>query len=286
MPRSLFPTVLCSCLLTAAALAAPPSARIAIHSVASGHYAPPPPGSSDVSLHTFTIVDGGHAEGTYRDGKLAKLDFQAIADPLTAALERQGYRSAAAGEAPLIHLVVEWGRTNPIIDLSIDFSADRIGQLRSQPNEIPMTGTFNPQTQSRQNEIQGEQLKIRSAAERRNRTAWDNAQLLGYDDALYALTQLPRSQRPWKDQEELMTDLTSERLYLIVRAFIFDQVEPEEAPQARLMWLTRLSIRDEGPDFPTQLAILLPFAERYFGKSTGELIRATSLQDFKNRAPD
>lgn len=268
-------------LLASGLFAAPPSARIAFHSVASPQYAPPLASDGTVSPQTYTLIDGGYAAGTARDGKLAKLEFAAIAAPLEAALQSQGFRPAAPDQPALLHLIVEWGRTKPDISMNLEISANRAAELKSQRDTRFSSHGINLARDDMTREINGEIAKARLGAERSNATVWDNAQLLGYDDALAALRLTPRLQKPRKRQEELLNDLTSERLYVILRAFAFDTGEPDAAPQARLLWLTRLSIRDQGPSFPAQLEIMLPFAARYFGRNTHELIRATSLKDFE-----
>ncbi len=287
-PRPISPLrlILLLALLAPTLLGGPPSARIAIRATAAAYYAPPSTDGSDEPPQTFLLIDGGPAPGTARDGKLARIDFAEVAGPLTAALLRRGFREAPEGEAPLLHVVVEWGRTKPAIDMNLDVSVSRIQDVH---RELPpsrrgaLYANSDARSESLRNELKMEAAKLRLGAEQRSNTAWDNALLLGYADELYKLSQEPRASRPWVRHEQLMTDLTSERLYLIVRAYAFAAGDAEGAPQAQLIWINRLSIRDEGPDFPTQLDIMLPFAERYFGLSTGELIRATSLKDFETR---
>ncbi|WP_221032992.1 hypothetical protein [Actomonas aquatica] len=288
LPLRLFAPVLLGTLLTATPLfAKPASARIAIRSVAAGYYAPPSVDGSDDPAQTFVLIDGGYAPGTARDGKLAKLTFAEVTAPLTAALIKRGFRPAAEGEAPMLHLVVEWGRTKPAMDMNMDISVSQIQEIH---RDLPPSKRGNvdfrpdPQSESLRNALRMENAKLQLGADRRAYTTWDNALLLGYANELYALSQAPRAERPWKRHEELLNDLTSERLYLIVRAFAFETgADPADAPQAHLIWLTRLSIRDEGPNYPAQLELMLPFAARYFGYTTGELIRATSIKDLSQK---
>ncbi len=281
--RLLVPILVGSLLASTPLLAKPASARIAIRSVAAGYYAPPSIDGTDDPAQTFVLIDGGYAPGTARDGKLAKLAFADITAPLADALIKRGFRPATEGEAPLLHLVVEWGRTKPAMDMHMDVAVSQIQEInRDLPASKRRRVDFrpDPRSESLRNALRMENDKLQLGADRRINTTWDNALLLGYANELYALTQEPRASKPWKRHEELMNDLTSERLYLIVRAFAFDAgADDDEAPQARLIWLTRLSIRDEGPNFPAQLEIMLPFAARYFGYTTGELIRATSIKD-------
>jgi hypothetical protein len=71
--------------------------------------------------------------------------------------------------------------------------------------------------------------------------------------------------------DELRDDIEEARYYVLI--FAFDRRAITERKEARLRWVTRVSIRAPGFRFDENLDRMLARAGRYFGRDSGGLVR-------------
>jgi hypothetical protein len=114
------------------------------------------------------------------------------------------------------------------------------------------------------------QNKVREQAD-----MW-NAVLLGYDTELATASRLQltafRSRR-----DDLTDEIEQNRDFIVLKAYDFQALWKKR--QHKLLWITRLSVRERGTNFAASLPTLARTASDYFGRDTHGLIHQALSED-------
>jgi hypothetical protein len=97
-----------------------------------------------------------------------------------------------------------------------------------------------------------------------------NAQLMGYDSELAATQGLEGTALHYR-RDELLSEIEDNRYFVVLMAYDFQLVWKEK--KHKLLWVTRISIRQRGNDFGKTLPAMLRYASQYFGQDSHGLIR-------------
>jgi len=106
--------------------------------------------------------------------------------------------------------------------------------------------------------------RMREAADRQN------AELLGYDTELASASRLQltafRNRR-----EDLTAEIEDNRDFIVLKAYDFQALWKQK--KHKLLWVTRLSVRQRGTDFGASLPAMVSSASQYFGQESYGLMR-------------
>ena len=105
---------------------------------------------------------------------------------------------------------------------------------------------------------------------RRNELDAQNAALLGYDSELAGSQNLQGTAFE-RSREDLISELEENRYFIVLMAYDFQVAWKDK--KHKLLWVTRMSVRQRGNDFGKALPAMTRYASRYFGRNTNGLIR-------------
>ena len=94
--------------------------------------------------------------------------------------------------------------------------------------------------------------------------------LLGYESELAETANLENTALKGA-REGLMSDLEDNRYFVILMAYDFQTAW--KMKKHKLLWETRISLRQRGNDFGKRLPEMVLNAEKYFGEDTDGLVR-------------
>jgi erythromycin esterase-like protein len=119
--------------------------------------------------------------------------------------------------------------------------------------------------------LEGQLFELQMFNDMRNQANEHNARLLGYMKEINSRNDLSRFAGAGTYFDDLISDIESERYYVIVTAYDFRAATQEK--KRKLLWSTRVSIQTQGNRFNESLATMLANASRHFGQDSGHLIK-------------
>jgi hypothetical protein len=269
----------------------------AVFSRSFNHYERPArPDGSDQPL-TYVIAKGGAAPGTGADDSIDDVKFAGIVRVLGKYLAKQAYFPAKDGKKADLMLVVHWGKTIPGNDGSNRNTFDQGLQRFSLSQQFvaglgpgledyegggdgvpPLASFASPQeaTKAAAREVAQEEMvqgmyEIRFSQDARNEANRQNANLLGYTAELKYRDNPSLYAGAGTAYHDLIADLESERYYVAVTAYDFQEALRHNRKQS--LWRTVASIDARGNRFDEKLMAMVERASRYFGRDSGRLIR-------------
>jgi hypothetical protein len=282
--------------MAGAALVGQPAARAAeaeeitaVSSVASAGYVRAKLPNGTFKPETYAFGDGGHMGGPMRDDTIDSLKFMGLARTVAGPLASQNYMPSQDPNKTDLLIMVYWGTTTGTKDASQ--SAEMQNLQASQKSSIPIptpaapagAGNIAATAGSRQAAQEaGIQSQVATqnfnaalatvAMEDKQRAQADaqNAQLLGYDVEL-AATQGQEGTALRHNREDLISEIEDNRYFIVLMAYDFRMVWKEK--KHKLLWVTRISIRQHGNDFSKALPAMAQYASQYFGQNTQGLVR-------------
>jgi hypothetical protein len=107
-----------------------------------------------------------------------------------------------------------------------------------------------------------------NSASLQDRILWENAELLGYKRSLNKA-----SQRMFPSEEEITmrAELAEERYFVILMAYDYPMIKKEK--KARLLWVTRMSVRSPGNNFTTAMPEMTRVGAGFFGQQRDDISR-------------
>jgi len=231
-------------------------------------------GSGQARIETYVFMQGNFIESQTLDRSLKTLTFRQIIGSLAQELAQAQYLPTTDLKAADLLLVVHWGTTTPRV------TADEMRGITS-------TGITAPSEQGPQELVEGRPEDDAASAffvtdsegyrqfafEQAERVAdgldsglkfANSARLLGYTSELRRLQKMAG---PSTTEMTLLSDLNSERYFIIVEAY--DLKERRVAGrQRRPVWTLHLNIRSPGQNFSTALARMGNVAVDHFGRNT------------------
>ncbi|MEO6002580.1 MAG: hypothetical protein ABIZ04_15975 [Opitutus sp.] len=251
---------------------------------------PARPDGSD-KLLTYVIAKGGAEPGANADESMSDVKFAGVVRVLGRYLAKQAYFPAKDGKKADLMLVVHWGKTTPYHDDTYQRGVDQglqkfqtFQQLRklgigaspgidfAREKEARRTDPVRDALDeaAREETVQG-MTEVRFAQDARIEANRSTANLLGYTAELTSRDNPSLYGGAGTAYYDLIEDLESERYYVSVTAYDFQQALQHN--QKKTLWRTVASIDARGNRFDERLMAMVERASRYFGRDSGRLIR-------------
>jgi hypothetical protein len=290
------PLHLKACLLACAGLMAGPrdagaaesDVIAAVSSIADGGYvrARLPDGSFQPESYAFG--EGGRTNAPVRDDTIDKLNFMAVAQTVALPLAGQSYLPAKDPKNAKLLIMLYWGTTTGTSDASDSAEYQRLQDSQvlgaaptpPPPSNAAMVARSGGSRAGQQAEGIQRQVGVQNfnstlatvTMEDKQRAAADalNAALLGYDAELTA-TQGLEGTSLRHEREDLLAEVEDSRYFVVLMAYDFQIAWKDK--KHKLLWVTRMSVRQKGNDFGRALPAMTRYASQYFGQNTKGLIR-------------
>lgn len=250
----------------AVALPAAQEQSIAASATAIAAYVRPKDPSGRPRSESYVFTEGKFFDGVTVDGSLAKADFAGITRTLAASLAKQNYFPSDDARTADLIIMVHWGTTtiyeDPMKDLNNEALQNAVASYNAAVDATGMADTneLNTQLGARDTAREGVQDSI-------NR----NALLLGYAKVL---ARERRELNPTNAELTMSNELNEERYFVILMAY--DNHLRTKEKKAKLLWVTRLSVRSPGNNFTEALPALARVGSDVFGRNIDDLVRVKS----------
>lgn len=232
-----------------------------------------PDGSYEPESYAFG--NGGHLSGPLVDPTIDKMAFLDVARVAARALARTKYFPATDPNKTRLLIMVYWGTTTGTKEAggSIEYQDAQSTQAVAPPPPPPpphggpamVSHAGNTQT------IDDSTLEQAMIANRQQDLADSrNAMLLGYDSELVSTSGLENTALRGT-RSALLDDLEENRYFVILMAYDFQMMWKEK--KHKLLWETRISLRQRGSDFGKDLPSMMQYASHFFGEETDGLVR-------------
>jgi len=245
----------------------------------------------------YAFGEGGQLTGI-TDATIKKLSFIDVARTIAGPLAAQNYVPTRDAGATKLLILVYWGRTNTpqrsddslasqqLQDASaaaanIKHAADQQGVVTTSnltPGGAMVCGHFAPQPTvadvgdqiDSDNAFTG--AMALAAAENRARDQANalNAQLLGFDSEWNASASYVGTPREFRRQD-LVNELETSRYFVVLMAYDFQMMWKQK--KHKLLWETRVSIRQQHHEFDKELLAMAQHASPFFGRDSHGLVR-------------
>jgi hypothetical protein len=266
---------------------------VAISSRVSADYIRTRLPNGSIEQETIAFAKGGLLKGT-EAATVDMLNFVDVAETIARPLAVQGYVPSRDPVTTRLLIVVYWGTTRTPEHSTDSVSGQNLARASAAALAAnhPQAAHFNPidsmaPSQMAQASTTGYAIRspdqidtdnamsgalAASAAEDAQRNTLDaqNARMLGYD-SLWDATAQSRGTALEYRRKDLVDELEGHRYFVVLMAYDYQMLRKKR--KAQLLWETRFSVREHGPDFSKQLAAMAEGASRYFGKGSGGLIR-------------
>jgi hypothetical protein len=279
-----------------ASLAGQPATRAAegeeitaVSSVASEGYVRTKLPDGTFRPETYAFGEGGHMGGPMRDDTVDSLKFMSIARTVAGPLASQKYLPSKDPKQTGLLIMVYWGTTTGTSGASnsAEYQNLQASQTSSLPQPTPppptsaamMASSAGSKTSAQESAIMDQVAKqnfnsalatVAMEDKQRGQADSQNAMLLGYDTEL-ATTEGQEKTALRHKREDLIAEIEDNRYFVVLMAYDFQAVWKEK--KHKLLWVTRISIRQQGNDFGKALPAMTQYASQYFGVDTNGLIR-------------
>jgi hypothetical protein len=262
---------------------------ISVYANASGSYQRQILPDGNIKPQTYVVGDGGIAGQPSSAGAGDSVPFPTVVRLLARKLVQQGYYPARNGMAADLLLVLFWGETTPFSDAHLQNANANLSSAMSAWNAAEKEVKLSMDRGEDQSTRDGIQIPIRSARDAvrdnaesqfyqaqlfeqmRLKADESNARLLGYVEEINRWDNPNRYAGARDYFTDLMDDIETPRYYVIVQAYDFPAAVNES--RRKLLWTTRISIPASGSNFNQCLPAMVAEASRYFGRTSGRLIR-------------
>ncbi len=229
----------------------------------------------------FAFGEGGVWGGKLVDASADKLKFKNVVRMIAPSLRAQNYLPATDPAKAKLLVMVYWGTTAGSTGASSSTAYQNLSsasqQLSSASDKLKFAGSSASEKLSAsvgKQEADSVFSAAMTLADMENRLRdhadWDNAGILGYDEALNETR--GRELTPLGGlRKDLIDELEDNRYFVVLMAYDFQLLNKER--KHKLLWETRFSIRERGNAFDQQLAAMAEFASRYYGQPTHGLQR-------------
>lgn len=253
-------------LVFAAALAGGLPARenfVTASAIAGADYQRPKDAAGSPRPESYVFAEGKFFEGVTVDRGLEKATFADITRPLVTSLAKQNYYPAADMASAQLLIMVHWGATTTYEDPQKDINQAKLNDAISNYNaSIDASGKADP---SELNMALGSK---ETAQEGTTGAINRNAVLLGY---AHHLEKQRKESQPTTEEITMSNELNEERYFVILMAY--DNQLRQKEHKSRVLWITRLSVRSPGNNFPEALPALAKVGSEVFGQQLDDLVR-------------
>jgi hypothetical protein len=231
--------------------------------MASRDYVRPLDAEGRPEAESYVFTEGQRMGSGTADAGQAKVGFNQIAQVLAGNLAKQNYFPAREADAAQVLIRVFWGTTLIYEDPQQQLNTEALNAALAQYNAT--TAEFGLADSGPVNMTLNEQATGRNAtASALNR----NAALLGYQRAL---DRLGRKATMTAEEIALRGELTEERYFVVLVAYDYQFLREHKKP--KLLWITRLSIRSPGNNFPEALPALALAGAGSYGRDFDDIQR-------------
>jgi hypothetical protein len=280
--------LLTACLVQAAFGAAGVGEITSISSVAAGGYVREKRPDGSWKPETFAFGQGGLVAGRTSGDSIDKLSFADLVKILAVPLAGRNYRQADEPANANLLIMIYWGTTTGTEDASssAEYQSLQASQKAPPPPPMPMDGAAArggpggvdarvaqvDQINSRISEANFDSALQMVTAEDNERRLIDrrNAMLLGYDSELNASPGLENTALAGH-VGEVMREIEEDRYFVVLMAYDFQRLWKNK--ERKLLWVTRISIRQRGNDFGKMLPGMMQYASEFFGRDSHGLVR-------------
>ena len=278
-----------------------PTARaaeyVAVSSAVSGDYVRTKLPDGSYQPETYAFGDGGRMTGTMRGDSVDNLTFIDVARVISRPLAHRSYVPATDRnpENTKLLIMVYWGTTRGTAGGSGSDANEKLQDTQPStkspppnPSSVYTAHCSCDATTLRSNNDNADVGKgatessfasslAEAAAANRERIAADmqNAVLLGYDSELTSADRHEPTAFSGR-RDDLLAEVESNRHFVVLKAYDFQALWKHK--KHRLLWVTRLSIRDRGTNFGSVLAAMVNNASQYFGQDSRGLMH-TAVPD-------
>lgn len=281
-----------------AALLAAPSVRAgsdasseitAVSSVASAGYVRARLPDGSLRPESYAFGNGGRVSGRQAGDSIDKMSFQEIAGVVSGPLAARRYLPATEPAKVILLIMVYWGTTSGQEGASNSAEYQNLQASQAPPTPPPMTMEAESASMGASQIAAVNQNRMNAAVGQVSDNAFDsalaaanqedsvrlkadarNAMLLGYAGELAETFGLEGTALGGR-REELLREIEESRYFIVLMAYDFQLLLKEKKP--KLLWVTRISIRQRGNDFQKALPAMTGFASQYFGQDTHGLLR-------------
>lgn len=236
---------------------------IVVSATATNDYVRPLDVGGRPVAETYVFMEGEHMGGGAKDGSEGRMSFEAMTRVLAENLLKQNYIPTRNVPEARLLIRVFWGTTliyeDPQKQLNVEALNSALSQYSAnvEANGIADSGEINS--------VLSRQATQGNAA---NDAIARNARLLGYQRTLDKLgTRIIAT----TDEEALRGELSEERYFVVLLAYDYEHLR--RTKQARLLWITRLSIRSPGNNFTEALPLLALAGAESYGRNVDDLQR-------------
>ena len=270
-----------------AAYAAQDSLVTAVFSNVSNGYTREKLPDGSFKRETYAISNGGYSAGVARNQSIDAVPFPTIAGLVAEHLARQNYFLAQDAKSADLLLVISWGTTVPFSDGMSRFAQDNVftamnsvksavanagAEMNNRSTEgIQSSAAAAAATDAARGELAGQLFEMQTFNSMRDKANERNARLLGYMKEINSRNDSSRYAGAGTYFDDLISDIESERYYVIITAYDFRAATQDKA--RKLLWSTRVSIQAQGNRFDESLALMVANASRHFGQDSGRLVR-------------
>ncbi len=253
--------------------------NVAVSSSAAPKYTQAKFENAQPRRETYVFMRGRYFEGRTVDRSLDRLTFRELVEPIAQALAQEQYFPAKDVRSADLLVIMHWGVTKPHItidetrvqpppqlDPSTGAPTHTVSDIAN--NETVLVTGSDPTIAERYTNVTTEaDMRVGFEEDDRRTESFaaefddaNNIKLLGYGPHLRAL-----AARPFQSTTEatLRSDLTSERYFVILRAYDLHDLK-ERKPHA--VWTLHLNFRSPGHNFTEAVSFMSDVAVNYFGR--------------------
>lgn len=275
--------------------------RVSIIAAADHDYLRQRSDGEELKPETYVFMEGSYFGGTTVDPSIEHTTFRDLAGYLAPHLAQQQYLPSSNAEAADLVLLVHWGTTRPRVstrdmkawtgdDMSTETRISNLAQAIQQaggavpeqfkPEGISLTGDAEfdtgltlPVGHEAQLNAEFDQLEIGTSQLADSLRKGGNMDLLGYRKEMYRLGKTPSLT---EEQRILEFDLRTERYFVIVEAFSFDDIKASAPgkPRPRPVWSIHLNISSPGNNFLTAMSRMSSAGADFFGRDVPRVTTA------------
>lgn len=255
--------------LTAALSLPLPAAQdqsIAVSATAIADYVRPADPAGGPRPESYVFAEGRFFDGGTVDRGLVRTTFADITRTMAVNLAKQNYFPANRADAADLVIMVHWGTTTIYEDPNRQFDIENVQAAAAAYNAAQDAGI--PADRSAMNLA----MDARATAQENVADAIQrNAVLLGY---ARVLDRERRALQPTNVEITMSNELNEERYFVILMAY--DNRLRTRERKAKLLWVTRLSVRSPGNNFVEALPTLAKVGADVFGRQIDDLVRVKS----------
>lgn len=225
---------------------------------------------------TYVFMEGNYFPGYTVDGSLDHRTFRSIAAAVAPDLARQNYFPAKGLDEADLLLVLHWGVTAPKVSLdelraissrNLDLSEEKgmEGLMGANGDMVSqLAGALHSRAEAELWRDGQEQFAEAAAFDF---ATSNNAQLLGYARHLRKMAERTYST---PDEVALRHDLTTERYFIILRAYDLKNRLPDG--RMRVVWTVYTNMRSPGINFDQAVTLMAGVVVDVVGRQTDEVL--------------